>query len=77
MHHCHSQSPHQVHRERTNRTSRDKAITAGIKASRTNGLMWLLLLQVEGGHGAIRKRAVALMVGMVDVGLLGEVGSCC
>ena len=34
-------------------------------------MLQLLLLQVVGGHGAIRKRAVALRVGMV-VGLLGE-----
>ena len=32
----------------------------------------MLLLHVEGGHGAIRKDAVWLMDGMVDVGLLGE-----
>ena len=71
MHHCHSRSPHQVHRERTKRTSRNKSITAGIKARSTNGLLWLLLLQVVGGHGAIKKDAVWLRVGMV-VGLLGE-----
>ena len=74
MHHCHSRSPHRVHRERTKRTSRNKRITAGIKASRTKGLLWLLLLQVEGGHGAIKKLAVELRDGMVDVGLLGESG---
>ena len=62
-----------VHRERTKRTSRNKRATAGIKASRTRGLLWLLLLQVEGGHGAIKKDAVWLMVGMV-VELLGESG---
>ena len=66
-------STHRVHRERTKRTSRDKTITAGIKASRTKGLLWLLLLHVVGGHGAIKKSAVLLMVGMV-VGLLGESG---
>ena len=71
MQHCHSRSPHRVHRERTKRTSRNKRTTAGIKASRTSGLLWLLLLHVEGGHGAIRKDAVWLMDGMVDVGLLG------
>ena len=43
----------------------------------TNGLLRLLLLQVVGGHGTVKKRAVVLMVGMVDVDLLGEVGSCC
>ena len=74
MHHCHSRSPHQVHRERTKRTSRNKRITAGIKASRTRGLLQLLLLHVEGGHGAIKKVTVWLMDGMVDVGLLGESG---
>ena len=31
-------------------------------------------MHVEGGHGAIKKRAVALMEGMVDVGLLGKSG---
>ena len=72
--HCHSRSPHRVHRERTKRTSRNKRITAGIKASSTNGLLWLLLLQVVGGHGAIKKVAVWLIDGMVDVGLLGESG---
>ena len=71
MHHRHSQSPHRVHRERTKRTSRHKRTTAGIKANSTNGLLWLLLLQVEGGHGAIKKDVVWLRVGMV-VGLLGE-----
>ena len=74
MYHCHSQSPHRVHRERTKSTSRHKTITAGIKASRTRGLLWLLLWQVEGGHGAIRNKAVALRVGMLDVGLLGKSG---
>ena len=74
MHHHHSRSPHQVHRERTKRTSRNKRITAGIKASRTRGLLRLLLLHVEGGHGAIKKVTVWLMDGMVDVGLLGESG---
>ena len=74
MYHCHSQSPHRVHRERTKRTSRNKAITTGIKASRTRGLLWLLLLQVVGGHGAIKKRAVVLMDGMLIVGLLGRSG---
>ena len=49
-------------------------ITAGIKASRTRGLLWLLLLHVVGGHGAIKKETVELMDGMVDVGLLGESG---
>ena len=34
----------------------------------------MLLLQVVGGHGAIRKDVVWLMDGMVDVGLLGESG---
>ena len=77
MYHRHSQSPHQVHRERTKRTLRNKRPTAGIKASRTKGSLWLLLLQVVGGHGAIKKLTVELMDGMVDVGLLGEVGSCC
>ena len=48
-------------------------MTAGIKANSTNELLWLLLLQVEGGHGAIKKEAVWLRVGMV-VGLLGEDG---
>ena len=74
MYHCHSRSPHRVHRERTKRTSRNKRITAGIKASRTKGLLWLLLLHVVGGHGAMRNKTVALMDGMVDVGLLGESG---
>ena len=45
----------------------------GIKARRTNGLLRLLLLHAVGGHGAIKKRAVALRIGMV-VGLLGENG---
>ena len=44
-----------------------------MRARRTNGLLWLLLLQVIGGHGTIKNRAVELMVGMV-VGLLGESG---
>ena len=70
MYHRHSRSPHQVHRERTKRNSRNKRATAGIKASSTNGLLWLLLLHVVGGHGAIKKDAVWLRVGMV-VGLLG------
>ena len=70
--HCHSQSPHCVHRERTKRTLRNKRTTAGIKANSTNGLLWLLLLHVEGGHGTIKKDAVWLIDGMVDVGLLGE-----
>ena len=35
-------------------------------------MLWLLLLQVVGGHGAIKKETVELMDGMVDVGLLGE-----
>ena len=74
MDHCHSRSPHRVHRERTKRTSRNKSIAAGIKASRTRGLLWLLLLQVVGGHGTIKKETVELMVGMVVVGLLGESG---
>ena len=52
----------------------DKSTTAGIKASSTNGLLWLLLLQVVGGHGAIKKDAVWLMDGMVDVGMLGKRG---
>ena len=73
VHHRHSRSPHRVHRERTKRTSRDKTITAGIKASRTNGLLWLLLLHVVGGHGTIKKDVVWLRVGMV-VELLGESG---
>ena len=72
MHHRHSRSPHRVHRERTKRTSKNKRTTAGIMANSTNGLVWLLLLQVVGGHGAMRKDAVWLMDGMVDVGLLGE-----
>ena len=72
VHHRHSRSPHRVHRERTKRTSRNKSPTAGIKANSTNGLLWLLLLQVDGGHGAIRKETVELMGGMVDVGLVGE-----
>ena len=74
MKHGSSRSPHRVHRERTKRTSRDKAIPTGIKASRTRGLLWLLLLQVVGGHGAIKKEAVWLMDGMVDGGLLGKSG---
>ena len=74
MHHRHSRSPYRVHRERTKRTSRNKAIATGIKTSRTRGLLRLLLLHVEGGHGAIEKDAVWLMDGMVDVGLLGESG---
>ena len=74
MHHHHSQSPHQVHRERTKRTLRNKRITAGIKASRTRGLLWLLLLQVVGGHGAIRNETVELVVGMVVAGLVGRNG---
>ena len=73
MHHRQSRSPHRVHRERTSRTSRNKRTTAGIKPNSTNGLLWLLLLQVEGGHGAIKKDVVWLRVGMV-VGLLGEDG---
>ena len=44
-----------------------------MRARSTNGLLQLLLLHVVGGHGAIKKRAVALRVGMV-VGLLGESG---
>ena len=71
MHPHHSRSPHRVHRERTKRTIRDKTITARIKASRTNGLLRLLLLHVVRGHGAIKKSAVLLRVGMV-AGLLGE-----
>ena len=71
---CQRRSPHWVHRERTKRTSRHKSATAGIKANSTNGLLWLLLLQVVGGHGAIKKDAVWLIDGMVDVGLLGESG---
>ena len=51
---------------------RNKIITAGIKASGTNGLLQLLLLHAVGGHGTIKKRAVVLIDGMVDVGLLGE-----
>ena len=74
MHHRHSRSPHQVHRERTKRTSRNKSITARIKARSTNGLLWLLLLQVVGGHGAIKNETVELMDGMVEVGLLGRNG---
>ena len=74
VYHLQSRSPHRVHRERTKRTSRNKRTTAGIKASRTRGLLWLLLLQVVGGHGAIKKEVVWLMDGMVDVGLLGESG---
>ena len=71
VYHRHSRSPHRVHRERTKRTLRNKRATAGIKANSTNGLEWLLRLQVVGGHGAIRKDAVWLRVGMV-VGLWGE-----
>ena len=71
VHHRHSRSPHQVHRERTKRTSRNKRATAGIKANSTNGLLWLLLLQEVGGHGAIKKDVVWLRVGMV-VDLLSE-----
>ena len=74
MYHCHSQSPHRVHRERTKRTLRDKAITTGIKASRTRGLLWLLLLQVVGGHGTIKKLVVVLRDGMVIAGMLGKSG---
>ena len=74
MYHRQTQSPHRVHRESTKRTSRNKRPTAGIKANSTNGLVWLLLLQVEGGHGAMRKKTVWLIDGMVDVGLLGEAG---
>ena len=74
MYHRHSRSPHRVHRERTKRTSRNKRIPAGIKASRTRGLLWLLLLHVVGGHGAIKKETEELMVEMVEVGLLGESG---
>ena len=73
VYHRHSRSPHRVHRERTKRTSRNKRTTAGIKANSTNGLVWLSLLQVVGGHGAIKEEMVELMVGMV-VGLLGESG---
>ena len=73
VYHLQSRSPHQVHRERTKRTKRNKRTTAGIKANSTNGLLWLLLLQVVGGQGAIRKDAVWLRVGMV-VELLGESG---
>ena len=51
---------------------RNKRTTAGIKASRTRGLLWLLLLQVVGGHGAIKKDVVWLRVAMVDGGLLGR-----
>ena len=72
VYHRQSRSPHQVHRERTKRTSKNKRATAGIKANSTNGLLWLLLLQVVRGHGAIRKETVELMIGMVDAGLLGE-----
>ena len=64
-------APKGVHRSRTNRTSRSRARRPGIKARRRSGGLGLLLLQVVGGHGAIRKRAVALRVGMV-AGLLGE-----
>ena len=71
--HCHSRSPHRVHRERTKRTLRNKSTTAGIKANSTNRLVRLLLLQVEGGHGAIKKETVWLIDGMV-AGLLGESG---
>ena len=56
------------------RTSRDNASKHGIKARRTNGLLWLLLLHSVGGHGAIRKSVAVLMEGMVDVGLLSENG---
>ena len=45
-----------------------------MRARRTNGLLRLLLLQVVGGHGAIKNRVVELMVGMVVAGLLGENG---
>ena len=34
----------------------------------------MLLLHVVGGHGAIKNKVVELMVGIVDVGLLGESG---
>ena len=71
---CQRRSPHRVPRERTKRTSRNKSTTAGIKANSTNGLLWLLWLQVVGGHGAIKKDAVWLRDGMLDVGLLGEDG---
>ena len=74
MNPCQRRSPHRVDRERTRRTSRNKRTTAGIKASSTSGLLWLLLLQVVGGHGAIKKDAVWLIDGMVDVGLWGESG---
>ena len=37
-------------------------------------MLWLLLLQVEGGHDAIKKLAVELRDGMLIVGLLGESG---
>ena len=43
----------------------------GIKARSNSGGLRLLLLQVIGGHGAIKYKAVVLRVGMV-VGLLGE-----
>ena len=72
-----SQTPKGVHRQRTSRTTRDNASRHGIKARRTSGLLQLLLLHVAGGHGAIKNKAVALIVGMVDVGMMGEVGSCC
>ena len=55
----------------------DKTWGSFPRRSRNTPCQRLLLLHVVGGHGAIKKRAVALMVGMVDVGLLGEVGSCC
>ena len=71
VYHRHSRSPHRVHRERTKRTSRNKRTTAGIKANSTNGLLWLLLLHVVGGHGAIKKDVVWLRVGMV-VGVVGK-----
>ena len=74
VYHCHSRSPHRVHRERTKRTLRHKTITARIKASRTRGLLWLLLLHIEGGYGAIKKRAVELRDGMLIVGMLGKSG---
>ena len=46
----------------------------GIKAKSISGLLQLLLLHAVGGHGAIKNKAVVLMDGIVDVGLLGESG---
>ena len=69
-----SRTPKGVHRWSTTRTSRNNASKHRMRVRRTKGLLWLWLLHAVGGHGAIKERAVALMVGMVDVGLLGESG---